>query len=274
MKYTGKSLKYVFANFGYLILFGLFPAVFLAYSLDSATVGRILGDFFSGEPLAKFSEIFRAVSIFNFRSPTAVLSEGLGVALTVVCVAMMMAFMEKHMRIGKKTWTGLFSKLNDNLLSTLGITLLFACLYELWALITSALLLCVSFFGSKTVIYILSVIVWFGTQIALLFVVSLFYLWLPCLQITGFRSFEALSYSYQLATGAKRTIVREQFVSMTIAEILIGLVCVFAPWAWLKLVLNSAVFAGQILLFVTRMQVVYFDRAQLERADEKNYYFG
>ena len=46
MKYTGKSLKYVFANFGYLILFGLFPAVFLAYSLDSATVGRILGDFF------------------------------------------------------------------------------------------------------------------------------------------------------------------------------------------------------------------------------------
>ena len=83
MKYTGKSLKYVFANFGYLILFGLFPAVFLAYSLDSATVGRILGDFFSGEPLAKFSEIFRAVSIFNFRSPTAVLSEGLGVALTV-----------------------------------------------------------------------------------------------------------------------------------------------------------------------------------------------
>ena len=144
MKYTGKSLKYVFANFGYLILFGLFPAVFLAYSLDSATVGRILGDFFSGEPRAKFSEIFRAVSIFNFRSPTAVLSEGLGVALTVVCVAMMMAFMEKHMRIGKKTWNGLFSKVNDNLLSTLGITLLFTALYELWALIVSALLFCVT----------------------------------------------------------------------------------------------------------------------------------
>ena len=274
MKYTSKSLKYVFANFGYLVLFGLFPAVFLAYSLDTATVGAILRDYFTGSPYASFSDIFHAVSIFNFHSVSATIADVLGVILAVACVAMMMAFMEKHMRIGKKTWTGLFSKLNDNLLSTLGITLLFACLYELWALITSALLLCVSFFGSKTVIYILSVIVWFGTQIALLFVVSLFYLWLPCLQITGFRSFEALSYSYQLATGVKRTIVREQFISMTIAEILIGLVCVFAPWAWLKLVLNSAVFAGQILLFVTRMQVVYFDRAQLERADEKNYYFG
>lgn len=274
MKYTSKSLKYVFANFGYLVLFGLFPAVFLAYSLDTATVGAILRDYFTGSPYASFSDIFHAVSIFNFHSVSATIADVLSVILAVTCVAMMMAFMEKHMRIGKKTWTGLFSKLNDNLLSTLGITLLFACLYELWALITSALLLCVSFFGSKTVIYILSVIVWFGTQTALLFVVSLFYLWLPCLQITGFRSFEALSYSYQLATGVKRKIVREQFVSMTIAEILIGLVCVFAPWAWLKLVLNSAVFAGQILLFVTRMQVVYFDRAQLERADEKNYYFG
>ena len=274
MKYISKSLKYVFANFGYLVLFGLFPAVFLAYSLDTATVGAILRDYFTGSPYASFSDIFHAVSIFNFHSVSATIADVLSVILAVTCVAMMMAFMEKHMRIGKKTWTGLFSKLNDNLLSTLGITLLFACLYELWALITSALLLCVSFFGSKTVIYILSVIVWFGTQTALLFVVSLFYLWLPCLQITGFRSFEALSYSYQLATGVKRTIVREQFVSMTIAEILIGLVCVFAPWAWLKLVLNSAVFAGQILLFVTRMQVVYFDRAQLERADEKNYYFG
>lgn len=274
MKYTSKSLKYVFANFGYLVLFGLFPAVFLAYSLDTATVGAILRDYFTGSPYASFSDIFHAVSIFNFHSVSATIADVLSVILAVTCVAMMMAFIEKHMRIGKKTWTGLFSKLNDNLLSTLGITLLFACLYELWALITSALLLCVSFFGSKTVIYILSVIVWFGTQIALLFVVSLFYLWLPCLQITGFRSFEALSYSYQLATGVKRKIVREQFVSMTIAEILIGLVCVFAPWAWLKLVLNSAVFAGQILLFVTRMQVVYFDRAQLERADEKNYYFG
>ena len=166
MKYTSKSLKYVFANFGYLVLFGLFPAVFLAYSLDTATVGAILRDYFTGSPYASFSDIFHAVSIFNFHSVSATIADVLSVILAVTCVAMMMAFMEK------------------------------------------------------------------------------------------------------------RTIVREQFVSMTIAEILIGLVCVFAPWAWLKLVLNSAVFAGQILLFVTRMQVVYFDRAQLERADEKNYYFG
>ena len=110
-------MKYVFANFGYLVLFGLFPAVFLAYSLDTATVGAILRDYFTGSPYASFSDIFHAVSIFNFHSVSATIADVLSVILAVTCVAMMMAFMEKHMRIGKKTWTRLFSKLNDNLLS-------------------------------------------------------------------------------------------------------------------------------------------------------------
>lgn len=272
MKYTGKSLKYVFANFGYLILFGLFPAVFLAYSLDSATVGRILGDFFSGEPRAKFSEIFRAVSIFNFRSPTAVLAEGLGVALTVVCVAMMMAFMEKHMRIGKKTWNGLFSKVNDNLLSTLGITLLFTALYELWALIVSALLFCVTYISSRFMTYVAAAIVFFGTEIVLLYVVSVFYLWLPCLQITGFRSFEALRYSYQLVAPVKWKIVWEQFLSMVIAETVLSVASVLIPSNTAVFILAAVVFAFLILLFVTRMQVAYFDCAQMDRADLKPYY--
>lgn len=151
--------------------------------------------------------------------------------------------------------------------------MLFAAIYELWALITSALLLCVTFIASKTVIYAVSAAVWIGMHIALLSVISLFYLWLPCLQITGFKSFEALSYSYQLASGAKRTFVWEQFLSMAVSEILFGAVSIFVPWGWLKLVLNTAVFAGLILLFVTRMQVAYFDRAQLERADLRKYYF-
>ena len=71
----------------------------------------------------------------------------------------------------------------------------------------------------------------------------------------------------------KRTFVWEQFLSMAVSEILFGAVSIFVPWGWLKLVLNTAVFAGLILLFVTRMQVAYFDRAQLERADLRKYYF-
>ncbi|MGN1061954.1 MAG: hypothetical protein ACI4RO_02400, partial [Candidatus Scatosoma sp.] len=154
MKYTRASLKYIFGNFGYLILFGVLPAACLAYSMDAQAVERVLRHYVTGADYGGFSDLFRAVSIINFRSVSAVAAQVLGVAGCVVCVAMMLAFIEKHMRIGKRTWNGLFSKLNDNLLSTLGITLLFAAIYELWALITSALLLCVSFIANRAAVCI------------------------------------------------------------------------------------------------------------------------
>ena len=71
MKYTAKSLNYIFRNLGWLVLFGLFPAVFLAYSIDTVTISALLRDYFSGRPYASFSDIFHSVSIFNFRSVSA-----------------------------------------------------------------------------------------------------------------------------------------------------------------------------------------------------------
>lgn len=272
MKYTRASLKYIFGNFGYLILFGVIPAAFLAYSMDAAAVQRVISHYVSGAPYEGFPDLFHAVSIINFRSGSAVAAQVLGIAVGVVCVAMMLAFIEKHMRIGKRTWNGLFSKLNDNLLSTLSITLLFAAIYELWALIASALLLCVSFIGNRAAVCILSAAVLFGTETVLLYVISAFYLWLPCLQITGFRSFEALRYSYQLVAGVKGKIVRSQFISLTLAEVALGAASLFVSSAWAVFAIAVVIFTFLILLFVTRMQAVYFDCAQIERADLKTYY--
>lgn len=277
MKYTTKSWKYIFANFGYLVLFGLLPALFLAYSLDVSTVDTLLSDFFAGkvgksEATCTFAEIFRAISIFNFRSPLAILTEVLGVVATVVCVAMMLAYMEKHMRIGKKTWNGLFSKVNDNLLSTLGATLLFAAMYELWALVAASLMFCTTYITNKFIVYLACAIIFFGTQLALLYVISIFYLWVPCMQITGFRSFEALRYSYQLAAPVKKHFVWWQFLNLTLAEVVIGAACVFIEAFPAVFAIAAVVFGCMILLFVTRMQVAYFDCAQMERADLKTYY--
>lgn len=272
MKYTRQTLKYIFGNFWYLILFGLFPAVFLAFSLDIETVGSVLREFFTGNPYAAFADIFHSVSIFNFHSPLAVLFQCLGLVLVVLCAAMTTAFIEKHMRIGKRTWNGLFSKLNDNFLSTFGFTLLLALVYEIWALIVSALLYYLTFIGSKAVVYVLAGAVFFGTQAILLYVVSTFYLWLPCLQITGFRSFEALRYSYQLVAPVKGKIIGAQFVSMLIAEVALGEACMFIPVKGVAFAIAAVIFAGEILVFVTRMQVAYFDCAQIERADLKPYF--
>ena len=140
MKYTIESIKYLFKNFWYIFPFALVPAVFLSFSLDKDAIDRLLTGFFTGKPEVSFVDVFHAISVLNFRSWEAFLSGFAGVILMVLCVALMFAFIEKHMRIGKRTLNGLFSKLNDNLISTTGIALLYTAIYELWALITSALL--------------------------------------------------------------------------------------------------------------------------------------
>ena len=272
MKYTIESIKYLFKNFWYIFPFALVPAVFLSFSLDKDAIDRLLTGFFTGKPEVSFVDVFHAISVLNFRSWEAFLSGFAGVILMVLCVALMFVFIEKHMRIGKRTLNGLFSKLNDNLISTTGIALLYTAIYELWALITSALLFFVFLPSNLPIQYIFSVIVFFGMHFVLLYVVSIFYLWLPCLQITGFRAFEALRYSYQLVAPVKMRIILGQWFSITVAEILLALCCIFVPGKIAGFVLATALYAFMTAIFCVRMQVVYFDRAQLERADLKKYY--
>ena len=188
MKYTVQSIKYIIKNFFYVIPFTVLPAVFLAFSLDKPAIERIAEGYFSGKPHASFPELFHAISIFNFRSIQAFIMGFIGVVCMILCGALMFAMIDKHMRIGRRTWNGVFSKLNDNLISTFGICILYVAVYELWSLITSALLFLVMLPDSKVVVYILSVLVFLAMHFILLYVVSIFYLWLPCLQITGFRS--------------------------------------------------------------------------------------
>ena len=272
MKYTIATIKYILKNFLYIFPFALLPALFLSFSLDKTAIHTLLTNYFTGNPTAIFTDIFHAVSIFNFRSVGVFFAGLIGVVLMILCASLMTALMEKHMRIGKRTFNGVFSKLNDNLMSTCGICLLYVFIYEIWALIMSSLLFLVSLIGSKAAIYVLSVIVFLGMHFILLYIVSIFYLWLPCLQITGFRAFEALRYSYQLVAPGKPRIIFGQWFSMLVAEVLLGVAAVFIPGKIAAIVIAAILYAFMTLMFCVRMQVIYFDRAQLERADLKNYY--
>lgn len=272
MRYTIQSVKYVLKNFFYIFPFVLIPALFLSFSLDQVSIERVLTAYFGGEPDASFPDIFRAVSVFNFRSVKAFFAGLIAIVSMILCVSLIFAFIEKHMRIGKRTFSGVFSKLNDNLLSTCGICLLYVLIYELWALIASALLFLASLTRIVGVVYVLSAVVFFGMNFVLLYIVSVFYLWLPCIQITGFRAFEALRYSYQLASPVKKNIVFGQWISVTLAEVLFALCSLFVPGKAAGIVLATILFALMTAIFCVRMQVVYFDRAQMERADLKRYY--
>lgn len=272
MNYTIASIKYILKNFWYILPFSILPALFLSLSIDKFAIQKVLTDYFTGKPGGSFPIIFRAISIFNFRDVGAFFAGLAGIVLMVVCVSLMMALIEKHMRIGKRTYNGIFSKLNDNLLSTCGICLFYVLIYEVWAVLISALLFLAYLVENVVAVYILSVIIFFSMHFVLLYVVSLFYLWLPCLQITGFRAFEALRYSYQLVAPVKMRIVFGQWISVTISEILIGLTAIFVPMRGFSFAAAAVLYMFMTVMFCVRMQVAYFDRAQLERADLKKYY--
>ncbi len=273
MRYTAQSTKYVCKNFLYLFPFAILPAIFLSISTDQAALSGVLNAFFKGKIADwTFSSIFRAISILNFASWQAIVFGLVGIIVIVPSVALMMALLEKHMRIGKRTFNGLWGKLNDNFISTCGCVLLLLAIYEIWTLLVAALLF---FFSRITILpmaYSLVVITFLALHVLLMVLISMVYLWLPCMQITGFRTFEALLYSYQLMGQIKGKIIAAQLIILLIVETLLCACAIFISAGAAFNIITALLYAGVLMIYCVRMQIAYFDRDHIERADLVKYY--
>ena len=273
MKYTNQAIKYTARNILYILPLVILPALLLSFSLDRLAINAVLETVFAGNLQDwTFPQVFRAVSIFNFGSWRIVLFGFFGVVLLVLFVAILMAFLEKHMRIGKRTMSGVFSKLNDNLLSTFSYALLLLGIYEFWSLITAALLFFTSRIDAAIISYVLSGAVFVIMHVVLLYLVGLIYLWLPCMQITGFRAMEALYYSNQISSPAKGQILAGQLFVLLFVEALIGVCALLASSALIFYVCTTALYSAMIAVYCVRMQIAYFDLDHIERADLRRYY--
>ena len=273
MKYTVQSTKYIAKNFWYILPFAIIPAFFFAFSVDKEAIYCALEIFASGDLRGfHFAHLFRAVSVLNFASWQAIVFGAIGIVVLVFCVAMMLALLEKHMRIGKRTYNGLFSKLNDNILSTTGYTLLIVLIYELWSLILSALLFFFSRITIMPIAYTFSIFGFLGMHLLLIYVVGAIYLCLPCMQITGFKSLEALQYSYHLVSKVKWRILIGQIVLLLLAEFLVCTIAVFMPSEIVFILVSTALYAILIMVYCVRMEIAYFDRDNIQRADLVKYY--
>ena len=195
-----------------------------------------------------------------------------GIVASVVCISMLTAFLEKHMRIGKRTFNGFLGEGNDNLIFTCGFIFLCLVIYELWSVVLSALCYLVMQIQNVAIVYVALSILYVLMHVVLLYVLSVFYLWLPCMQITGFRAFEALRYSYQLVAPHQTKIVAFQVVYLLISEVLIGATVLLISSTVASFIAATVVYTTIILMYCIRMLVVYFDLAQIERADLKKFY--
>ncbi len=272
MKYTVQSTKYVYKNFFYLFPLVILPALFLSISIDKTAITSVLTAIGKGDITAwTFSSLFRAISVLNFGSWQAIVFGLVGIIVIVPCVALLMALLEKHMRIGKRTFNGVWGKLNDNFVSTCGYAFLILGIYELWTLLMTAFLFLVSRIPVAVIAYLLAAIIFLAFHVLLLVAISTVYLWLPCMQITGFRAYEALQYSYHLMGEIKGKIV---FVQISILSVVEGLICLCALLipAGLFNIFVAAFYVVLLLIFFVRMQIVYFDRDHIEREDIPKFY--
>lgn len=273
MKYTVQAIKYVIRNFIFLFPFVVIPALFFSFSTDEIAIRTVIDQAFSGNIGDwTFTELFRAVSVLNFSSWQSITAGGLAVISLIFFACFLMAFLEKHMRVGKRSCKTLFPKLNDNLLSTTGYVLVLLAIYEIWSLVTVSLLYFVSRMSAVILCYVFIGIITVAMFIVLLYFINMIYLWLPCMQITGFKAMEALQYANSLGAPVKWKIVVSQLFFLAFAEITVCLCAWFTFNLLWFTIASTAFYVVLIMVYAVRMQIVYFDRDNIDRADLKYYY--
>ena len=259
------SWKYIFKNLWFVLPFALVPAVFLALSLDYSAIHDVTHAFFTGAVQADFGLFFHCFSFVRIDSLLGGLYSIFAVVGIIFFTALMLSFVEKHMRIGKRTFSGTMHAFLNALLPATLVTLVYVALYELWALIVSALFFLFASVAAKALFYVLSVVAFLFFGYALLYIATTFYLYLPCRLMTGFGLYNAFLYSYQLMVGVRWKLLLSYLISYAAAVII---VCGFAflPEFVFRIV-SVVVFILLYLNFTIRMEVVYFETDKLDRED-------
>lgn len=257
--------KYIFKNLWYVLPHAIVPAVFLALSLDYTAIAAFMKSFFAGDPTVEFVEMFRVLSIVRVNSVLGGVYSVLAVASIIFFAALLLTFVEKHLRIGKRTLNGILGQFGNMLLPTALITLLFTALYELWAVVLSAVFVAVSSISSAAAVYVLETIAFLLSGFVLIFLVGAFYLWLPCMQITGFRPYDALIYSYRLASTVRRQLVLALAISLLVANAILAGVALLPFYVFLPVAF--VVYLFLFLSFVVKMETAYFATDKLDRED-------
>lgn len=261
------SWKYVFKNFWFVLPLALVPAVFLSLSLDYASIGALLQTFFSEEPVLTFPLVFRALSLVRGNT---VLGGVFGVcALLSVSLfaAILLCWTEKHMRIGKRTPSGAFRFFFSNLASVFGVIVLYLALYELWCVVISAILYAFDVLVKVAAgVRIISMLWFLLFLFVLLYLTTMFYLLLPCMQITGFSAYEALRYSYQLLVGVRWKLILSFLLSLVPYFVFVTVGAYFFSELWFRVAM-VLVFLFLFADFFVRMEVVYFKTDKIDRED-------
>lgn len=272
MRIVVEQWKYIFKNLWFVLPFAVVPAVFLALSVDFRDISLVTHSLFFGSFDLSFYEIFSAWTFFRIDSVLGVIYSVLAIICLVLFSSLLLAFVGKHMRIGKRTLSGVIPEFVNHTFSAFVFVLVFGAIYEIWALILSAVLYMIVSIASKTAARILFIFISLIFMAALLYIVSAIYLWLPCKVHTGFRAYEAFLYSYRLVSGVRWRLYLSFLLSYAPCFlVLFG--ASFGP-EWISRLLAIVLYLFGFLSFIVRMETLYFETDKLDREDLLRSYRG
>lgn len=266
MRIVFGNWKYLFKNFWYVLACGAVPAVFLALSFDYTAISDYLKDFFFHKnPRADFIELLRVCSPIRIDSLLGGIYTVFAYIVSALFASLLLSLAEKHMRIGKRTLGGVGTEMKHLMLPAFLIILLFYALGETAAILFSAVMFAISSIPATAFVYCLGVFAAFLIVFLFLYVFETFYLWLPCLQITGFRSYHAFLYSYRLSIGVRWQLVSAHALSVSVAVLLLGGTAFLGEIIFrvVALCLTLFLYTGMLI----RMETVYFETDKLDRED-------
>ncbi len=256
---------YIFKHLWFILPFAVIPALFLSLSMDYSAIEAFWRGLFSGEPVTDWFDIFCAWSLFGFGSVLDIVYAVCGIVCVLVFMSTILAFVEKHMRIGKRSLSGIFSQFRGVLPPVAGMMLFIFVLYEGWALVLSAMLYSIVSVSSAGAVIALSLLVILLFLGALLYLVSLVYLCLPCMQMTGLGPMQSLLYSYRLMVGVRGKLLLSLLMSFAPAALVVWGAS-FLPEA-ASVVIGLVLFTFLFMSYCVRMETFYFETDKLDRED-------
>lgn len=268
MVFVKLTLNYLRKNFLYLCVFAIVPSVLYGLNDSSLNVLTFFKKIRDGKASFNFAGVYKNFSLMNYSNPLISILTLLSV---IFFAAVSAAFIEKHMRIGKKSFKGLILALNDNIMPFFYFMVLFSAFYEIWSVILSAVIITVSLITPPAAMYgagIFIVLIFYAGFFSAL---GPFLTWLPCKLITGFSLGEAFAYSISLMPGKIRSII-----SIALPY---GLAMLFSAAAQMLFGV-AAGFAVRIVSFLfcftyytVLIFVAYFEMTNEPREDLKRKYF-
>ena len=266
MRVVIEQWKYIIKNLWFVLPFAVVPAVFLSLSVDFEAVAVVAKSLFAGGAFElEFSQIFRAWSFFRTDSFVGILYSIFAVVCLIFFSALLLSFVEKHMRIGKRSFSGIMAQMENHIFVYIGFVVFLLVCYEILVLVLSAVLYVLSHIKSPTAARTLFALLSLAFISALLYLVTIVYLWLPCKQHTGLKTYGAFLYSYSLMVGVRWKLYLSMFMTyMPCFLVLFG--SVFGP-LWISRILAIILFACAYLSFCVRMETLYFETDQIDRED-------